>query len=200
MMNKLQQYYQCFITLVFSQPKSMGFLGFMLIFVMMAIYKSTPPFVNEVFELNIQKNRVAIRDVYQKRDISNTKQIWVDKLMLKDGANLVHPKLGKIGFSDTFFIDIESDFRVKRSGVYYLIPGSDDGFVLEVDGAKLCDYAGDRPYATRRCRIELSKGNHSFKMSYYQGGGHAGLTLAYQADGDRKKRWFGENSKYMTFH
>lgn len=193
--NKLQSAYAFTLT----KPKEVGFLALMVLFIGMAIHKSTPPMVDKVLELKISKNKSAIRSIFQERDISQTKSVWVDKLMLKDGARLVHPKLGLIGFSDSYFIDVEANFKVKEAGVYYFIPGSDDGFALEVDGKQLCAFEKDRPYSTQRCRVQLNEGTHTFKMAYFQGGGHSGLTLAYQFKGDRKRRWVGENSRYISF-
>lgn len=193
--NKLQSAY----AFTLAKPKEVGFLALMVLFIGMAIHKSTPPMVDKVLELKISKNKSAIRSIFQERDISQTKSVWVDKLMLKDGARLVHPKLGLIGFSDSYFIDVEANFKVKEAGVYYFIPGSDDGFALEVDGKQLCAFEKDRPYSTQRCRVQLNEGTHTFKMAYFQGGGHSGLTLAYQFKGDRKRRWVGENSRYISF-
>lgn len=195
LMNRLQSAY----AFTLAKPKEVGFLALMVLFLVMAIHKSTPPMVDKVFELKISKNKSPISSVFQERDISQTKSVWVDKLMLKDGARLVHPKLGLIGFSDSYFIDVEAEFKVKEAGVYYFIPGSDDGFALEVDGKQLCAFEKDRPYSTQRCRVQLDEGTHTFKLSYFQGGGHSGLTLAYQLKGDRKRRWVGENSRYISF-
>lgn len=195
LINRLQSAYAFTLT----KPKEVGFLALMVLFLGMAVHKSTPPMVDKVFELKISKNKSPISSIFQERDISQTKSVWVDKLMLKDGARLVHPKLGLIGFSDSYFIDVEAEFKVKEAGVYYFIPGSDDGFALEVDGKQLCAFEKDRPYSTQRCRVQLDEGTHAFKLSYFQGGGHSGLTLAYQFKGDRKRRWVGENSRYISF-
>lgn len=198
-MKNLMRYGYCAWALTLQKPKEVGFLALMIIFIVMAVYKSTPAMVDKVFELKVYKNKTSISNVLQERDIAQSKVVWVDMLMLKSGSQLKHPKLGAIGFSDSYFIDVESDFKVKEGGTYYFIPGSDDGFALEVDGKRLCAHEGDRPYSTQRCRIELSEGIHRFKMMYFQGGGHAGMTLAYQFKGDRKKRWVGENSRYLKF-
>lgn len=198
-MKKLIQYGQCAFALTLERPKEVGFLFLMVIFTVMAVYKSTPAMVDKVFKLNIYKNKTSISSVFQERDVAQSKVVWVDTLMLKSGSQLKHEKLGAIGFSDSYFIDVESEFTVRKAGVYYFIPGSDDGFALDVDGKRLCAFEKDRPYATQRCRIELDEGAHSFKMVYFQGGGHAGMTLAYQFKGDRKKRWMGENSRYIKF-
>lgn len=195
LINRLHALYQ--FTLV--KPKEVGFLVLMVLFIGMAINKSTPPMVDKVFELKISKNKTPIQSIFQQRDIAQTKTVWVDKLMLKDGARLVHPKLGLIGYSDSYFIDVEADFKVNEAGDYYFIPGSDDGFALEVDGKQLCAFEKDRPYSTQRCHVVLDKGTHKFKLAYFQGGGHSGLTLAYQFKGDRKRRWVGENSRYINF-
>lgn len=199
LIHRLCQYGRCALNCTLQKPKEVGFFAFLMLFIFMAIYKSTPAMVNKTLELKIYKNRTPISNIFQERDIINTKSLWVDRLMLKDGARIVHPKLGVIGFGDSFFIDVESSFNVKKAGIYYFIPGSDDGFSLDVDGARLCAFERDRPYSTQRCRIELSEGLHNFKMSYFQGGGHAGLTLAYQFDGDSKQRWVGDNSQYLRF-
>ncbi|WP_054113172.1 hypothetical protein [Marinagarivorans algicola] len=198
-MKNLMQYGHCAWALTVQKPKEVGFLALMMIFISMAVYKSTPAMVDKVFELNIYKNKAPINNIFQERDIAQSKVVWVDKLMLKRGSLLKHGKLGAIGFSDSYFIDVESDFTVKKAGVYYFIPGSDDGFSLEVDGRRLCAYEKARPYATQRCRVELDEGVHRFRMEYYQGGGHSGMTLAYQFKGDDKKRWVGENSRYLKF-
>ena len=199
LINRLHQYGQCAINLTLQNPKEVGFMAFLVLFIVVAIYKSTPAMVDKNFELQIYKNRTPITNLFQERDIINTKNVWIDKIMLKDGARLMHPKLGVIGFGDSFFIDVESSFTVKKAGTYYFIPGSDDGFSLDVDGVRLCAFEGDHPYSTQRCEINLSQGTHNFKLTYFQGGGFAGLTLAYQFKEDRKERWFGENSQYLRF-
>lgn len=199
LIDRVKRCCRCGYALTLQNPKEVGFLVLLLLFLGVAIYKSTPAMIDKVFELKISKNRVPIASIDQQRDVINTKNIWVDRLMLKDGARIVHPKLGVIGFGDSFFIDVESEFVVRKAGVFYFIPGSDDGFALDVDGKRLCAFERDRPYSTQRCRVDLSEGKHSFKLSYFQGGGHAGLTLAYQFKGDRKQRWVGENSEYIRF-
>ena len=198
-MNKIIQSFHCVYTLTLQKPKEIGLLVLLILFAIMAIYKSTPARVDKVFELKISKNGSVISNVFQERQITQTKTVWVDTLMLKSGSQLQHKKLGAIGFSDTYFIDVESEFTVKKPGVYYFIAGSDDGFALEINGKPLCSFAKDRPYATQRCRIELSEGKNHFKMMYFQGGGHAGMTLAYQFKGDAKRRWMGEDSQYLKF-
>lgn len=199
-MKKIRDITHCFICTLVNRPKESGLSALLVLFVAFAVYKSTPPFVDKVFELKIYKNGQIIHKLDDERNISGEKTVWVDKLMLKDGYRLMHPKLGAFAFSEHFFIDVNGEFEVKVPGRYYLYPGSDDGFALSVDGKQLCQFLGSRPYATRACPVELDKGTHTFELNYYQGSGHAGLTLAYRHKEDKKRRWFGENSRYLKFH
>lgn len=198
-MKNVRDMTQSLIDMVVARPKETGLSVLLMLFVAFAIYKSTPPFVSKVFELKIYKNGETIHKLDDERDITQEKTVWVDKLMLKDGYRLMHPKLGAFGFSEHFFIDIQGEFTVKVPGRYYLYPGSDDGFALTVDGEPLCQFLGSRPYATRACPVKLDKGPHTFELNYFQGSGHAGLTLAYRHRDEKKRLWFGENSRYLKF-
>ncbi len=180
MISKINHYAQQLINISIQRPKEMGLSLILLVCTLAGIYISTPPYVKKVFELKIYKNSKPIRKLTDARDITAEKTVWVDSLMLKNGYHIVHPKLGNIGFGDNFFIDIDGKFEVKKAGRYFLYPGSDDGFSLAVDGKMLCQFIGDRGYATRSCRVELEEGEHTFSLKYFQGGGHSGLTLAYR--------------------
>lgn len=199
-MNRLILLSQSFITLCQNKPKELGLSALLILFSAFVFYKSTPPFVSKVFELKIYKNKNDIKQLTDERDIVAEKTVFVDRLMLRDGFHLVHPKLGKIGFDGNFFIDIKSSFTVKIPGKYFLYPGSDDGFALKVDGELLCEYLGGRAYSTRSCPITLDEGKHDFELNYYQGFGHSGLTLAYRHADGKKQKWFGDNSRYLNFH
>lgn len=199
-MNKLARYSQKFVEACIQRPKETGFSALLLVFALFALYESTPPMVSKVFELKIYKSNKAISKLDDPRDISAEKTVWVDHLMLKDGYHLVHPKLGAIGYGDNYFVDIDGVFTVKEAGKYLLYPGSDDGFSLAVDGKTLCQFLGDRAYATRSCRVNLDKGKHNFTLKYFQGGGHSGLTLAYRHEDAKTQKWFGDNSRYIKFN
>lgn len=199
MMNTYRQYADRFVTECMARPKEFGFSALLLLFALFALYKSTPPMIDKVFELKISKNGKSIKTINDERDVKTTKTIWVDVLNLKDGYHLSHPKLGRIGFGDNFWIDVEGKFKVKEAGKYFFYPGSDDGFTLSINGKQLCQFAKDRAYATRSCPLTLEEGEHSFELNYFQGGGHSGLTLAYRHQKAKKRKWFGENSRYIKF-
>jgi PA14 domain len=172
-----------------------------LLAVMMGVIlnRVIPPHVDAVFSLVISKNRVGITDIHQARDIEMTKTVMVDRIDLADKSRFRHAKLGEIGYANDFFVDIDSPFSVKVAGDYIFYVGSDDGFVLNVDNKKLCEWTHDRPLTIDNCRVHLTEGEHQFKLSYFQGYGNAGLTMSY-ANADNGTQYLaGKNSKYIKF-
>lgn len=98
-----------------------------------------------------------------------------------------------------FFADIDAPFTVKVAGEYTFYVASDDGFVLSVDKKQLCEWTHDRPLTTNFCKVHLTEGSHQFKLSYFQGYGNAGLTMAYSHGNDSRQYMMGANSKYIRF-
>ncbi|WP_341936404.1 serine protease [Marinimicrobium sp. C2-29] len=172
----------------------------LLVLVALAIViRIIPPYVPKVVELEISKNKQGIGRIDQSRDIDYSRSLWVDRLELSAKNQLRHPKLGQIGYGNNFFIDIEHEFTVETAGDYRFLIGSDDGFVAAVDGEELCRFNTDRPYRKQTCRVSLEEGSHTFTLSYFQGGGHAGLTVEYRRVGADKPRFFGESSDDIVF-
>jgi len=171
-----------------------------LVLVVIAIInRVTPPMVDEVFNLVISKNRVAITDIHQPRDIEMSKTVKVDRIDLADKSRFRHAKLGDIGYSGDFFVDVESPFLVRKAGDYSFFVGSDDGFILSVDGKQLCEWTHDRPLTTDVCHVQLSEGNHSFKLVYFQGYGNAGLVMTYAFTSDGTQYFAGDDTKFIKF-
>lgn len=157
-----------------------------------------PPSVDPVIKLEIAKNREPIHNVHQARNIELHKVVMVDKLDLAHKNRFIHPKLGNIGYADSFFVDIKEEFRVKTTGQYLFKIGSDDGFSAKINGELLCEHVGDRPFSVQNCPAKLPAGNHLFELTYFQGYGNAGLTVEYLKAGT-KPHFFGENSRHITF-
>lgn len=175
-------------------------LTLLLVLVAVAItMRITPPYVPKVIELTLVKNNGAIQRIDQDRDIAFERRVWVDRLQLLDKNQLRHPKLGQIGYAEHFFVDVDHTFEVRQSGLYQFLIGSDDGFIAKVDGQTICRFNRDRPYRQQPCGIRLSEGEHRFELSYFQGSGHAGLTVEYQRRGDDERYYFGEDSELLTF-
>lgn len=167
--------------------------------VIVIVVRITPVTVDPVVNVVISKNRVAISNIYQPRDIEFTREVMVDQLNLLDKGRFSHPKLGNIAtYSDDFFVDVAHKIIIKQADTYRFMMGSDDGFSLKVDGKLICEHLGDRPYTIQPCMIFLSEGEHQVEISYFQGFGNSGFTVEY-ARGNEKPRWFGEDSNSVKF-
>lgn len=163
------------------------------------INRIIPPHVTPVFTLVISKNRVAITDIHQPRDIEMTKEVKVDRINLVDKDRFRHPKLGDLGYAGDFFVDIDAPFIVKKSGDYLFYVGSDDGFVFSVDNKQLCEWTHERPLSVDTCHVRLTEGMHYFKLIYYQGYGNSGLTMSYAYSTDGKQYVAGDESPFIQF-
>lgn len=158
------------------------------------IYRITPVHVPNNIEVTISKNRTSLNNIHQKRDITKSFKVKLDKLNLYHKGKFGHPKLGNIAkASDDFFLDIDQNFTITKEGNYQFLVGSDDGFSLKIDGKKLCEHTKDRPYSVQHCTTYLKEGKHRLEASYFQGFGNSGFTLQYKTP-DGKTFWFGENS------
>lgn len=179
--------------------KNSLFTALWLAIVVMILVRITPTYVDPVVKLVISKNRVSISNIYQQRDIEFSKEIMIDRLNLLDKSRFNHPKLGNIAtYSDDFFVDVNHTINVLEAGQFRFLIGSDDGFSLSIDGKKICEHLGDRPYSIQPCFIELSKGQHQVNISYFQGYGNSGFTVEY-AQGDGRQYWFGDDSDAIEF-
>lgn len=179
--------------------RNMVFSALLVVIIATIIHRITPPYVTPVFNLVISKNRVAITNIHQPRDIEMTKTVKVDRLNLADKNRFRHAKLGDLGYSNDFFVDINSSFMVKKAGSYVFNVASDDGFIFSVDGKQLCEWNHDRPLTTDSCHVKLTEGSHSFSLVYFQGYGNAGLIMHYGFSSDGKLYLAGEDSKYLQF-
>lgn len=164
------------------------------------VLRIMPVSVDPVLKLVISKNKVSINNISQARNIDRSKEVMVDVLNIAEQNRFKHPALGELGYGDDFFVDVEAPFTVKQAGNFQFIVGSDDGFILTINGKQLCNYPGSRPLGNQTCRnINLTEGQHTFKLSYYQGYGHAGLQVQYKKAGPGKPYWVGENSDAISF-
>ncbi|WP_024460783.1 PA14 domain-containing protein [Marinimicrobium sp. LS-A18] len=163
------------------------------------VVRITPPYVPKVVELTLVKNKGAIRRIDQEREVDFQRTLWVDRLDLSRKNQLRHTKLGQIGYADNFFVDIDHTFEVLVPGEYRFLIGSDDGFIAKVDGREICRFNRDRGYRKQSCRTRLDEGEHRFELTYFQGGGHAGLTVEYRLKDGTQAYFFGEDSQLMRF-
>ena len=179
--------------------KNIVFSVLLAVIVIVIVNRIIPAHVSPVFDVLISKNRASITDIHQPRDIEMTKTVKIDRINLADKSRFRHPKLGDIGYSGDFFVDINAPFTVKKAGDYVFHLGSDDGFAFSIDDKPVCEWTHDRPLTVDQCRINLSAGEHKFKLVYFQGFGNAGLTMSYSFASDGKQYLAGDDSKYISF-
>lgn len=177
-----------------------SFSALLLVVIVAIGYRITPVHVDPVFTMTLSKNRSTIVDVHQARDIEVSQTVSIDRIDLADKSRFRHPKLGDLGYGNDFWADINAEFMVKKAGSYSFYVGSDDGFILSIDGRQLCEWTHDRPLTTDACTINLTEGNHKFSLVYFQGYGNAGLTMQYAFNSDGTMYFAGDNSKYLKFH
>ncbi len=75
--------------------------------------------------------------------------------------------------------------RVEQTGVYAFAVTSNDGSVLEIDGARVVD--NDTPHGARRveARVGLMSGYHNFELRYFQLGGSTALRVEWKPPGEK---------------
>lgn len=78
---------------------------------------------------------------------------------------------------DWFGIDFHGTFKLRTKDYYTFRVVSDDGALFYVDGALVLDNDGPHGPREQKMSLPLTKGEHEFRLLYYQG---PGGTLALQ--------------------
>jgi hypothetical protein len=74
--------------------------------------------------------------------------------------------------------------KILVEGDYEFTANSDDGMVCYVDGHQIINFDGPHDINPQRIGgIHLTKGMHSVRVDYYQGGGDRGLNLQWKSEG-----------------
>jgi hypothetical protein len=68
-----------------------------------------------------------------------------------------------------FAIDYTGRFWIDKPGTYRFVLTSDDGSRLHIDDREIIDNDGQHPPQERSGNIELSRGIHGIRISYFQG-------------------------------
>lgn len=149
--------------------------------------------------LKITLQNGAVQNIDTPRTPKETRDMYVREIDFAEGRILENDQYGKIGYSTNFFLDASVGMNVLTEGTYRFAVRSDDGFRLLIDGRKVCEHPGDRPYRTTSCQWQLEKGTHLFVLHYFQGGGPMGLRVSYGLEGKKPRYFIGEDSDLMTF-
>ena len=68
-----------------------------------------------------------------------------------------------------FAIDYQGTIYIPKAGVYLFRLYSDDGSILTIDGKEIVNIDGLHPHGARERRADLTPGDHTFRLSYFQG-------------------------------
>lgn len=87
------------------------------------------------------------------------------------------------GRQEGFGLVFDGYLQVPEDGIYRFATRSDDGSVLWIDGEKVVD--NDGPHSMQRIDglVPLARGWHRLRLTYFNGGGNAGLQLSWGRDG-----------------
>lgn len=179
--------------------KNSVFSALLALAAIMMIVRFIPASVDENLTLLLSKNGDTITRIDTPRQIEATRTVMIDKVQLNENNRFKHPVLGVLGWNEDFFADITTRFKVTQPGRYRFVVGSDDGFSLHIDDKLLCQHLSDRPFRKQSCYRRLSEGEHTLKLSYFQGYGNAGLSLEAAAQGEGKPRYWGETIKGIEY-
>lgn len=183
-----------------QQKKEWVFLG---IIILIGVFVLTKTIRLQSGEGNIKvvitQQKDGISNIDTPRSISSKKTFHVTTINFPQTRVLKHKDLGETGYSSNFFIDASVVMEVKSEGDYEFMVSSDDGFRLKIDNKAMCEHPGDRPMAATSCRVHLSKRNHLFALSYWQGGGPLGLIVKYKKIGTSRQYYVGDDSKEIRF-
>lgn len=155
------------------------------------------PNVDHVLPLVIERNAVPIDHLDQVRVAVQRSTVWVDRLDLAQGGQLRHARLGRIGPSEQFFLDLRLQLRAPEARVIHFEIESDDGFALELNERRICAFTAHRGLSTQRCRVLLEAGEHALHLSYFQAGGPAGLRVRHALGEEGPWVFLGEDNHWL---
>jgi hypothetical protein len=112
-------------------------------------------------------------------------------------ANFAVPKtnfsLGFPGVNESlkeyFGISFSGKIILPKSGKYKFTLSSDDGANFYIDNNKIVDNDGTHSYSSKSSEVELTAGEHSYKLDYYQGPATSiGLSLFWVLPGETEEK------------
>lgn len=164
-------------------------------------YKVSPVQIDASINMQLSKSKEPIFDL-NHLDLSKIEpalSLSIDQIRFKAGPPLWHYKLGNLAYRDNFYLDFNSEMELLVGGKYEFGVYSDDGFKLLINDREICSHIKDRPAALTRCFTELAVGQHTLKLTYFQGGGQQALWAKYRLSGEKAGYFIGEDSKWARF-
>ncbi len=151
-------------------------------------------------KVQILSSRDVIEDLDVNRNIVERKTIFVDSLNFSAGDELYHENVGHLGFTNDFFLEVESNAVVKQAGVYEFSVLSDDGFRFYINDEVVSEFTGLRRGEDVLFNVDLKEGRIRIKIEYFQGYGQLCLIVKYRPVDDERDYFVGIDTKYIEFN
>jgi len=100
----------------------------------------------------------------------------------KDGAGFVD-----LPWKEYFAVVWTGVLRVPKEAQYTFYLKSDDGSKLSLDGKVLIDHDGTHKMTEGAKSVDLTAGDHDFKLEYFQNRDKAGCVLSWKSEGMDKQ-------------
>ncbi|MEI6079547.1 MAG: PA14 domain-containing protein [bacterium] len=178
-----------------------------LILLSLAVLYKTVKFnttVEKKIKLTLSQQSEAIKDLHDERKTVLTKVFFVDEVdfpLSSHAFTHVHLKsLSSYQFKDNFFVDLETNLKVIKEGVYEFTVCSDDGFSLIMGDKVVIESTGPREMQCSTANIAFPvTGTYPLRIQYFQGLGLMGLKATYKNEKDKRVYIVGEDSPFMTY-
>jgi hypothetical protein len=105
----------------------------------------------------------------------------VNSLRFPESDRLRHYRRGEIGVYENVGIVFDTCMDVTAPGLFEFLVVSDDGFVLELDGARRLEFTSQRPYGeVSLARLPLERGLHHYRLRYFQASANMGVSATWR--------------------
>lgn len=155
--------------------------------------------INENIKMTVVESNVPIGTITDVRNEKSRKGFYIDIVDFENTSELVHSRLGALGYKQNFFIDFSTKVEVKQSGRYFFEVVSDDGFILSINEKEVCRFDRDRGFELTTGEKHLDEGEVSLFLTYFQGGGPLGLRAWYRHESSSRRYFIGESSRFLSF-
>jgi PA14 domain len=132
--------------------------------------KETTPFggANGSFRGQVCSIPVGTASIRSLGACESIRELYTDTFNIPTRAfDLGFP--GLPGHNEWFAILYTGSFEVEKSGLYEFRLASDDGSILQIDGALVVDNDGTHGPVSRRGKAQLAAGRHELRLRYFQG-------------------------------
>ncbi len=89
--------------------------------------------------------------------------------------------------SNNFYARWTGILRVEKAGAHAFFASSDDGSRVLVDGKVVVNNGGVHAMSEKSGSAELAAGDHEIRIEFFQGGGEAGVKVAWQPPGGNRQ-------------